>query len=215
MTLAQWQHTIKPEDELIVQPSTIDCPDGITNTTIGMSYHYCQFKKTDIESLQIGNHQQLVLCSISTDTDGSRRKYTNRNRRIFVDTLSRNDIINENIDAFEYFKRLPDYKFVISPEGNGIDCHRHYEALLAGCIPVVERNPVLVDKYGSNIPFLYTDDYTEVTLDYLHSKYDKMLNTSYDFRPLFLSFWNSQEQLEIKKRGNYWCVRIVGQKWYN
>ena len=35
---------------------------------------------------------------------------------------------------------LSKYKFIISPEGNGIDCHRHYEAILCGCIPIIEYN---------------------------------------------------------------------------
>lgn len=37
-----------------------------------------------------------------------------------------------------YFNSLSTYKFVISPEG--IDCHRHYEALLARCVPIIEHN---------------------------------------------------------------------------
>ncbi len=40
------------------------------------------------------------------------------------------------------------YAFVISPLGNGLDCHRTWEALALGCIPIVKK---------SNLDIMYTD----------------------------------------------------------
>lgn len=40
----------------------------------------------------------------------------------------------------EYRNKLRDSKYVLSPRGNGLDCHRTWEALYAGAIPVVRRN---------------------------------------------------------------------------
>ncbi len=34
------------------------------------------------------------------------------------------------------------YSFVLSPHGNGLDCHRTWEALLLGCIPVVKTSAI-------------------------------------------------------------------------
>jgi hypothetical protein len=112
-----------------------------------------------------------------------------------------------------YFDTLPSYKFVISPEGNGIDCHRHYEALLAGCIPVIERNPVIEEKY-KGCPILYTNDYSEITPAYLELKYEEMKTQTYDFSRLFLEFYPSETQAEIKRCGNYWMKQLTGQTVY-
>jgi hypothetical protein len=43
--------------------------------------------------------------------------------------------------AFEaYLKQIGDAKFVLSPPGNGVDCHRTWEALLMGAVPVVRSS---------------------------------------------------------------------------
>lgn len=43
------------------------------------------------------------------------------------------------MDPVAYHKRLRDTLFVPSPRGNGIDCHRTWEAIYAGAVPVVLR----------------------------------------------------------------------------
>jgi hypothetical protein len=108
---------------------------------------------------------------------------------------------------------LPNYKFVISPEGNGIDCHRHYEALLAGCIPIIERNPLVEEKY-KGCPVLYTDDYSEITEDYLLKVYEEMKSQTYDFSRLFLSFYTEEQQALIKQCGTYWIRRCTHRDFY-
>jgi hypothetical protein len=40
---------------------------------------------------------------------------------------------------FEYRRAVADSKFVLSPAGNGFDCHRTWEALYLGAIPIVRR----------------------------------------------------------------------------
>jgi hypothetical protein len=108
---------------------------------------------------------------------------------------------------------LPKYKFIISPEGNGIDCHRHYEALMAGCIPIIEDNELIREKY-KGCPILYTKDYSEITKEYLESKYEEMKNKYYDFSRLFLNYYDDKTQIEIKNNGNYWGNRLTGKTWY-
>ncbi len=60
--------------------------------------------------------------------------------------------------AESYFNSLPHFKFVISPEGNGIDTHRTYEALIFGCIPIVEYDINIQKKY-EGCPIIFTKDY--------------------------------------------------------
>lgn len=211
-SLEQWQKIIVKEDQLIVQASTTDGLDGQTAPSIGMSYVYSNFPDSSVE-FQIGNHEKLVLCAISTGTDQRRRGTQPINRKIIVEKLQEKSIQNVSLQGIEYFKSLPKYKFVISPEGNGIDCHRHYEALMAGCIPIVEHNPLIQTKYG-NVPFLYTTDYSEITPEYLTAKYEEMKHKVWDFSKLILSSWSQEEQMLIRYRGNYWCMKLANNNWY-
>jgi hypothetical protein len=160
----------------------------------GLNYHVN-------EKIQIGSHSKTVLACFHKWTD-HRRKHNSVNRKKITDTLSKKGIIRQTLNHPDYFDRLPDFKFVISPEGNGIDCHRHYEALLAGCIPIIERNKLIEEKY-KGCPILYTTDYSEINEAYLQTKYDEMKDQIYDFSRLFLSFYSEQEQLTIKEYGNF------------
>ena len=52
------------------------------------------------------------------------------NRKIIHNNLFKNGIKNYKLNFGDYIFGLSKFKFVISPEGNGEDCHRHYEALI-------------------------------------------------------------------------------------
>lgn len=205
-TLRNWQQIQKDPRNLIVQASATDGSDSWQPFPIGMSYNYVP------ETPQLGNHAELVLSCFSETTD-LRRRPTGLNRRQISKTLSRNGIKNQHIDPTKYFDILPNYKFVVSPEGNGIDCHRHYEALIAGCIPIVEYRAQIEEKYRW-CPMLYTQDYSEINNEYLNRMYDEALTKNYDFSKLFLSSYDSPTQQKIRNQGNFWYTRFNGKLFY-
>ena len=209
-SLREWQNFRIARESLIMQASTIDGKDGKTASPIGMSYHYVYEKDKE---RAIGEHEETVLCAISANTDSRRRKTANVNRLKIIENLEKNGIQNNNLSPSEYFGILPNYKFVISPEGNGIDTHRHYEALIYGCIPIIEVNPIIKAKYG-DAPILWTHDYSEITENYLQEKYKKMLDKTWDFSHLFIESWSPCEQHIIRERGNCWCQRLTRTRWY-
>ena len=184
LTLTEWHKTFKPRKQLLYNCSEhVHCNDELVPFPIGMSWQLLNYKGR-LEDIQAGSHNNTVLCAISYGTDSSRRP-SGKNRQSILRTLEKNGIKNTVLDSNDYLRSLPTYKFVVSPEGNGIDCHRHYEALMAGCIPIIERNKHIVTKYG-NCPILYTDDYSEITEEYLCKKYAEMLHTTWDFSRLLL-----------------------------
>ena len=213
-TLEEWQNLKKDTKDLIVQASSICGGDLWMPFPIGMSWVYVKNFKQE-NNWQFGSHEKLVLCSISDSTDKIRRS-TGINRKKIVNNLEQNFIQNIKLEHTSYFSSLPIYKFVISPEGNGIDCHRHYEALLAGCIPIMEYNDQIQEKY-KGLPILYTKDYSEITTEYLEQKYKEMKDIKYDFSRLFLSYYSIEQQAEIKKCGTYWIKKICGSttEWYS
>ena len=213
ITLREWQQLVKPSSELIYNCSTQDGNDGWLPFTIGIGYKFIYLQNEDIAKFQIGKHDRLVSCSIGTATDGRRRRNNPINRHSILRILNNNGIYNIMAEHNEYFYKLPNYKFIISPEGNGIDCHRHYEALMAGAIPIVEDNPLIREKY-KNLPVLYTKDYSEITAEYLEKRYEEMVDKVYDFSSLIISSYNKNFERIIKSNGNYWGSRLTGMNWY-
>jgi hypothetical protein len=59
-----------------------------------------------------------------------------------------------------YRRRLNEYCFVASPPGNGVDCHRTWEALYLGVVPIVKRS-TLYDGFGG-LPAIVVDDWREI-----------------------------------------------------
>lgn len=207
-TLREWQQRVKPLSEVIVQASAIDGSDSWQAWPIGMGYDFLAYKSL-FQGTQIGAHTQTVLCCFITGTD-ERRRRMGFNRRKIEYELHKRGIYNLPFVRKEpYWKALLDHKFIISPEGNGIDCHRHYEALMAGCIPVVEDNPLIREKYAG-CPILFTKRYSDIKESYLVKKYEEMLDQVYDFSCLFLSHYTDEQQNQIKTAGNFWLRKLTG-----
>ena len=67
-------------------------------------------------------------------------------------------LVTEKVD---YFTGLKENRFVISPAGNGLDTHATWEALLAGCIPIVPKLPL--DPLFEVLPVWLIESWSDVT----------------------------------------------------
>lgn len=93
----------------------------------------------------------------------------------------------ERTNSREYRTRLEQYGFIASPPGNGVDCHRTWEALYLRTIPIVKRS-AFYDSFP-DLPLLAVDDWSEICgwdADFLEKSY-VMLSAAIDTTP-FLNF---------------------------
>jgi hypothetical protein len=77
--------------------------------------------------------------------------------------------------------------FVISPEGAGLDCHRTWESLLLGNVPIVKRNSI-ADLYN-NLPVLIVEDWQQVNRETMLAFMQVSAAKKFDFSPLFREYW--------------------------
>ena len=63
------------------------------------------------------------------------------------------------------WQRYQQHSFEASPQGNGIDCHRTWEALLFKTIPIVKTSSI--DSVFEDLPVAIVEDWSEVTPDRL------------------------------------------------
>jgi hypothetical protein len=68
-------------------------------------------------------------------------------------------VVKSGRSSSEYYEDLCRSKYVLCPEGTGIDTHRVYEAILCGATPVVLRNPLaeFYSKYPVKIIGSWSD----------------------------------------------------------
>ena len=60
----------------------------------------------------------------------------------------------------QYLQKLSRAYFCISPEGNGLDCHRTWEALYLGTIPVVTSN-LMIEEHRKLCPMVVLEDWSQ------------------------------------------------------
>ena len=98
-------------------------------------------------------------------------------RKDCYDILSENGIImQESTDYKSYLQELKKHKFCLSPEGNGIDCYRTWEALYMKTIPICERS-LMIEEFAETFPIYIVDDWKDFDIDDVWSSYD---NFSWD-----------------------------------
>jgi hypothetical protein len=76
-----------------------------------------------------------------------------RNRKAATD--DKFIVIEESIEWSEYIRHMSECKFVLCPEGNGIDCYRNLEAHYLGCAPVMKNGSTLFKLPHFEVPTLF------------------------------------------------------------
>lgn len=80
------------------------------------------------------------------------------------------------------------HRFVVSPQGGGIDCHRTWEALCLGCIPIVMTS--FLDPLFEDLPVLIVKSWSSVTPDLLEGCASAYRSRAQSLPPkLLLSYW--------------------------
>lgn len=82
-------------------------------------------------------------------------------------------------------------KYIMSPPGAGVDCHRTWEALYLDCIPIVEKSPI--SELYQDLPILAVKDWDDLNFEYLQLEYEKIskrkIQNDYDMNKIKLSYW--------------------------
>jgi hypothetical protein len=173
----------------------------VFNLPIGMDYH-TMFERPGawgISTISPLSQENLLLNTLASSQELNHRylaAYCNwRPVAGWGDRLECYETIDKGVCFFETnpiprnstWQRQAEFMFVISPEGIGMDCHRTWEALLLGCIPIVKRNAI--SSLFSELPVLIVDEWTEVNRDRMYAYINSIQTQTFDFSCLFKEFW--------------------------
>ena len=98
----------------------------------------------------------------------------------------------KRLDFKEYVKDLARHKFCLSPEGNGIDCHRMWECFYLKIVPICHRNEV-TEHFAKYFPIVLVDDWNTFELSHIEGVYESADWSNYNL----LDFDNFAKYLEI------------------
>lgn len=115
-------------------------------------------------------------------------------RNEIVAALSENSVsvVEQGLAVQQYCRRIGQSCFVASPRGNGIDCHRTWEALYLGAVPVMPHQDRVACLEG--LPVLETEDWRDLSPDRLKAAWESLTSTDWQLKRLYMSYW--QERIE-------------------
>lgn len=92
-----------------------------------------------------------------------------------------------HLNFITYLYQLTLSKFVLSPRGNSLDCHRTWETLLMRAIPVVKHS--YLDPLYEGLPVLIVNEWTDVTEELLEKAWEEMSKKEYQREKLYAPYW--------------------------
>lgn len=75
-----------------------------------------------------------------------------------------------NLPPELFYEQIAKSKFVLSPEGTGIDCHRIYESIYLNSIPILKTS--VMDSFYEKLPVLIVKSWSDINESFLLDNYD-------------------------------------------
>ena len=187
------------------QNMTLD-HDKITRMPIGLDYHTLTIRPLWGPLMSCEQQEKMLLMIKNKSLPFWNRNikcYSNfqftMNTKLGYDRKDAFQNINKDLIYYEENKvtrlitwnKQKDYAFVVCPHGGGLDCHRNWEALCLGCIPIVKTSPI--DNLYKNLPVLIVKDWQHITNELLNDTLSvfkaKFENNEFNIEKLKLSYW--------------------------
>jgi len=187
--------------KLITHNGDRPCPSGnidlLEDTRLIKWYGMnCEIQHPKIQPIPIGianemwphGNKEILLEISNSDITQTKLCYsnfeinTNYHERLnifnIVKTKNFVSVETQKLNFKDYLLTLKTYKYIISPPGNSIDCHRIWEAIYLGVIPIIKKH--LAMEYFYDLPILIVNNFDEITTDLLVNNYSTIKQKSHE-----------------------------------
>lgn len=132
--------------------------------------------------------KNLVYMNFNINTNPSKRlpPYYTLDNKSWVTTK-----MGANGEGFEeYLENVYNHRFVICPEGNGMDTHRTWETLYMNSIPIEKKN--INNQFYTDLPICFVNDWNEITEDFLNKEYIRINTSEWNLEKLTFEYWKDK-----------------------
>ena len=196
------------------QNSTVDHPK-VTTMPIGLDYHSSIFHQG-----KTPQEQETMLIELKNQSN----PFSQRELKCYINFKKPPDMYTYKSDRIEALHDIPEsicfkeienqprdtcwqnqakYAFVVSPFGNGLDCHRTWEALILGCIPIMKKYNDTYSNLFHDLPVLIVENWSDVTEELLKRTIQELNNKNMNLDKLTLKYWtdkiNSYKHKDIQE----------------
>jgi hypothetical protein len=190
----------------------------LSQIPIGLAYHHLHNEDIEHEAKKIVSpmKQEALLDNIIYNQQSKKMKmpFWKRYLKCYINFNFENNYMRSRFgyDRYEAITKIPknlifsekdevsrtiswntqaNYAFVVSPFGNGYDCHRTWEALILGCIPIVKKSGI--DNLYDDLPVLIVQDWSYITEQLLRKTIEdfkkKHEKGEFNYDKLTLNYW--------------------------
>ena len=86
------------------------------------------------------------------------------------------------------YKNNTKYAFTLCPSGEGYDCHRTYEAIILGSIPILKKS--VFSSHLKGLPIIEIEHWKDLSHEFLKKKLDDIQKKTFDFSLITNEYWN-------------------------
>jgi hypothetical protein len=139
-------------------------------------------------NLKIEKHNLLYI-NFNISTNLEKRGWIPDHFNKFEWVYSRFGGINGNYEL--YIKECKESKFILCPDGNGIDCHRNWEMLYLGIIPILQES-IFHKTIYNDLPVCFVKEWTDITEEFLNKEYEIITNKKWNLEKLYFTYWENK-----------------------
>lgn len=175
----------------------------LTHLPIGIEYHSVNAREHGMYGIPHATpvEQENALKNIKKNAkpfwERDMRVYINLfhdrcdDRRQAMQTVTSPEVCyreTKEINRHDTWKNQINFAFVLSPFGNGMDCHRTWESLILGGIPIIHKSGI--DPLFDELPVWLVDDWNDVNdEDKRKAVIEKFKNMTFNYDKLKREYW--------------------------
>ena len=188
------------------QNNTIQRYPKIVQIPLGIDYHLVYNNPVHSKNMIDGNNpveQEQYLIDILN----SSKPFYERINKIYVNFNAKADrfgqrsaclkdvpsslvaMYQQKMKRTKTWINTSNYTFVLSPYGQGMDCHRTWEALILGSIPIIKSTEFV--KMFEDLPVLIVDDWKQINQKLLDDTITKFKTMRFNYSKLTLEYWKT------------------------
>lgn len=170
----------------IIDPRITSIPIGLENDRW---FPELKKKQKMINLLrQPKRYRNLVYMNYNINTNSSKRlsPYMLLENKSWVTTEM--GVNGEGFDQYLY--GVYNHRFVICPEGNGMDTHRTWESLYMNSIPIEKKN--INNQFYTDLPICFVNDWDEIKEEFLQEELVRINTTEWNLDKLRFKYWKDK-----------------------
>ena len=175
-------HTLRPSKKKMIWQSREKHSWGFKKYATEQEAELLSFNKTPFWNRQVKAYSNFQFLM------GTRYGFDRKNA---LEKISKDLVFYEPMKTTRdvCWNNMSKYTFVISPWGNGLDCHRTWEALCIGCIPIVKTSGL--DSLFDDLPVWIVNDWLEVNQENMIKKVEEFKEKTFNYEKLTMAYWRN------------------------